>query len=118
MAVCLRQLPCQTVGNLRKVANVSTLSPAFSSCIIHTHFVEIQSYLEILLIDFCETLHVTEDKHPKFTQRKAFPKKMPIRAEIRFRAKTIVTSLSRDIYSDRAKNKIIIKFSLCVTHVL
>ena len=43
---------------------------------------------------------------------------MPIRAEIRFRAKTIVIFLSRDIYSDRTKNNIIIKLSLCVIHVL
>ena len=31
---------------------------------------------------------------------------------------TIVTSLPRDIYSDRPKNNIIITFSLCVTRVL
>ena len=43
---------------------------------------------------------------------------MPIRAEIRFRAKTIMTSLSRDIDSDRPKNDIIIKFSLCNTCVI
>ena len=30
--------------------------------------------------------------------------KNPIRAEIRFRAKTVLTSLSRDIYSDRPKH--------------
>ena len=36
-------------------------------------------------------------------RRKAFQKKMPNKAEIRFRAKTIVTSLPRDIYSDRPK---------------
>ena len=45
-------------------------------------------------------------------------KKMLKRAKIPFRAKTIVTSLSRDIYSDRPKNNIIIKFSLYVIHVL
>ena len=43
---------------------------------------------------------------------------MPIRARIRFRAKTIVNSLLRDIYSDRAKNNIIKKLSLCAIHVL
>ena len=59
-------------------------------------------------------LRVTEDKYPKYAQRKAFPKFRSIRAEIRFKAKTIVTSLPRDIYSDRPKNNIIIKFSLCV----
>ena len=63
-------------------------------------------------------LRTTEDKHPKYRLREAFPKKMPIRAEIRFRAKTVVTSLSRDIYSDRPNNNIIIKFCLCVIHVL
>ena len=41
-----------------------------------------------------------------------------MRTAIRLRAKPIVTSLSRDIYSNRPKNSIIIKFSLCVTHVL
>ena len=41
---------------------------------------------------------------------------MPIRAEIRFRAKTI--EMSRDIYSDQAKKYIMIKLSLCVIHVL
>ena len=32
--------------------------------------------------------------------------------------KNIVRSLSHDIYSDRRKNNIIIKLSLCVIHVL
>ena len=41
---------------------------------------------------------------------------MPIRAEIRFRAKTNVTSLSGDIDSDRPKNNIT-KFSLHVIHM-
>ena len=49
--------------------------------------------------------------------RKAFQKKMPNRAEIRFTTKTIVTSLSRDIYPDSSKNKIMTKFSLGVIHV-
>ena len=40
---------------------------------------------------------------------------MPIRAAIRLRAKTIVTSLSHGIYSDRLKSNIII--NLCVTRV-
>ena len=43
---------------------------------------------------------------------------MPNRAEIRFTAKTIVTSLPRDIYSYRPKNYTIIKFSLSVIDVL
>ena len=43
---------------------------------------------------------------------------MPMRAASRSRAKIIVTSFSRDLYSDRPKNNIIIKFSLCVIHVL
>ena len=41
-----------------------------------------------------------------------------IRAEIRFRAKTIVTSLLRDVYSDRAKSNVIITFSLWLLLVL
>ena len=40
---------------------------------------------------------------------------MPIRAEIRIRAKIIVTSLSRDIYSDRPKKQY---RDTCVIHVL
>ena len=48
-------------------------------------------------------LRTAEDKQPKYTYRNTFPKKMPIRAEIRFRSKTNVTSLSRDIYSDTPK---------------
>ena len=63
-------------------------------------------------------LCTTEDKHPKYRYRKAFSKKMPLRTVIRFRAKIIETSLSRDIYSDRPKNNTIVKFSLCVIHVL
>ena len=63
-------------------------------------FVEIARHLEIPLIDSCETSH----------NRRQAP-------EV-FRANTVVTSLSRDIYSDRPKNNIIIKFSLCVIHVL
>ena len=63
-------------------------------------------------------LRTTEDKHPKYRYRKSFSKKMPVRTVIRFRAKIIVTSLSRDVYSDRPKNNTIVKFSLCVIHVL
>ena len=40
------------------------------------------------------------------------------RAEIRFQAKTILTSLARDIYSDRPKNNIIMKSRPCEIHVL
>ena len=43
---------------------------------------------------------------------------MPNKAEIGFRAKTILTSLSRDIYSDCPQNNTIIKLSLSVIHVL
>ena len=43
---------------------------------------------------------------------------MPNKAEIRFRAKTIVTSLSHDIYSDCPKNNTEIKFSPSVIHVI
>ena len=44
-------------------------------------------------------------------------KKRPRGAEIRFRAKTIVTSLSHDIYSNRLKTNIIIKLSLCAEYM-
>ena len=64
-----------------------------------------------------DKLHTAEDNHPKNMWRKAFQKKMPNRAEIRFTTKTIVTSLSRDIYPDSPKSKIMIKFSLSVIHV-
>ena len=40
-----------------KRANLSGLSPAFSSCIIYTLLVEIQRNFEIPLVDFCETSH-------------------------------------------------------------
>ena len=40
-----------------KEANLSVLSPDFSSCIIYALFVEIPRYLEVPVIDFCETLH-------------------------------------------------------------
>ena len=43
---------------------------------------------------------------------------MPNRTEIRFTAKSIVTSFPRDIYSDRPKNNIMIKLSLSVIRVL
>ena len=42
-------------GSIQKVANLSALRPAFSSCMIYTLFVENQRYLEIPLIDFCKT---------------------------------------------------------------
>ena len=41
----------------QKVANLSVSSPAFRSCVIYTLLVEIARYLEIPLIDFCETSH-------------------------------------------------------------
>ena len=40
------------------------------------------------------------------------------RAEILFKAITIVMSLARDIYSNRPKSNVIIKSSLCIIHVL
>ena len=43
--------------NIQNVANLSALSPVFSSCIIFAHFGEIPRYLEIPPIDFCETSH-------------------------------------------------------------
>ena len=48
-------------------------------------------------------LCTAEGKHPQFTKRRAFPEKMRIAAAISFRAKTIVTSSSRDIHSEREK---------------
>ena len=44
-------------GSIQKIVNLSVLIPVFGSCIIHTLFVEIPRYLEIPLIDFCETSH-------------------------------------------------------------
>ena len=85
------------------IQNLSALSPAVRSCIIYTLFVEIPSYLEIPPIaGFLWN----------FAQQKT------IKGRIRFRTKTIVTSLSRDIHSDRPKSNIIIKLRLCVIHVL
>ena len=48
-------------------------------------------------------LRTVEGEHLKSTQPRAFPEKMRIRAAIPFDAKTGVTSLSHDIYSDREK---------------
>ena len=97
-------------------------------------FVYIKSSLQFMhnLYPFCRKSKISRNSPYRFlwnfrqqktiTQSirsvKAFPKKMPLRADIRFRAKTIVTSLSRDIYSDRPKTNIIIKLSVCVIHVL
>ena len=57
-------------------------------------------YISYFLLYILVKLRTAEDKQPKYTYRNAFPKKMPIRAEILFRAKTNVTSLSLDTYSD------------------
>ena len=46
-------------------------------------------------------LRTVEGEHPKSTYPRAFPEKMRIRAAIPFGAKTSVTSLSHDIYSDQ-----------------
>ena len=62
-----------------------------------------------------ELLSVHDNLSKKYV--KTFPKEMPNSAEIRFRTKTIVTSLPRDIYSDRPKDNTIIKFSLSVIHM-
>ena len=43
---------------------------------------------------------------------------MPMRAEIQFRTKTIVTTLSREIYSDRPPKKYHKKVSMCNTYVI
>ena len=43
--------------SIQKVANLFVSSPAFRSCVIYTLFEEIARYLEIPLIDFCETSH-------------------------------------------------------------
>ena len=59
-----------------------------------------------LLLQIFVKLRTTNDKHSKYRQRQTFLKKMPIRAAI------------SDIYSDRPKNNIIIKFNICVIHVL
>ena len=67
-------------------------------------------------IDFCETSQ-SRRQAPNYTYPITFPEEIRLRAEIQRGTKTIVTSLSRDIHSDREKN-IIIKFNLCVIHVL
>ena len=56
----------------------------------------------------------SKGKHPKNTKRRTFPEKMRKRAAILLRAKTIVTSLSRDIHFDRQKSNIMNKIqSIC-----
>ena len=58
-------------------------------------FYKIPRYLEIPLLYKFVKLRTEEDIYPKNTKRKAFQKKRPNRDEIRFRTKTIVTSLPR-----------------------
>ena len=74
---------------------------------IYSHLLELPIYLEIPLIDFCETSH-NGRQAPKECAVKVFPNFRSMRAEIRCKAKTIMTSFPRDIYSDRPKNNIII----------
>ena len=68
---------------MEKLAKLSAISPAVSSCMSYTLFVEIPRHLEIPPIDFYETS----------LNRRQAPKEMPIRGAIRFRAKTIVALL-------------------------
>ena len=56
---------------------------------------KIPRYLEIPILYRFVKLGRAEDIYPKNTKRKAFQKKRPNRDEIRFRTKTIVTSLPR-----------------------
>ena len=53
----LNECVIKLFGSIQKIVNLSVLIPVFGSCIIHTLFVEIPRYLEIPLIDFCETSH-------------------------------------------------------------
>jgi len=55
------ELVTKTFGKIQEVANLSALSPVFSSCRIYTLSVEIPRYLEILLVK----LRTTEDNHLK-----------------------------------------------------
>ena len=55
---------------------------------IYSHFLELPTYLEIPLIDFCETLH-NGRQAPKVCAVKVFPNFRSMRAEIRCKAKTI-----------------------------
>ena len=68
---------------------------------MYTLFVEIQRYLEIPRIHFCETSH-SRRQAPKVSVVKSISKE---NAEIRFRAKPIVMLLSRDIYCQRAASR-------------
>ena len=77
--------------------NTLSLAKVLSLRVNYSHCVEVPRYLKIPLIDFCKTLK--------------------IRPVIRLRDKTIVTSLLRDIHSDRESYNIMIKFTLCVIPV-
>ena len=76
-------------------------------------FLDIPRYLKIPLIYFCETLH-NGRQAPKECAAKSISK---VQFDKGF-AKTIVTSLLRDIYSDRPKNNIILIKSMCNTCVI
>ena len=82
---------------------------------IYALFVE--RYIEIPLIDFCETLPNRSQAHNVLVVS-SISKENADKGCNSFTTKTIVMSLSHDIYSDRPQNNIIIKFSLCVTHLL
>lgn len=89
----------------------STVSPFFSSYIIYTLLKKFQDISRFFLQIFVK-LREAEDKHPKYTQRKIFPKEITIRAEIR-----IVTSLSRifiPIAQSSYYNKFSSMFNTCV----
>ena len=86
-------------------------------CINYALSKEIPNISKFLLSIFIK-LRSAEGEHPRYKWRKAFLEKMQIWAKIWFRAKTIVTSLPRDIHSDLKKIDIILWFSLYVIHVL
>ena len=93
-------------------------------------FVCIKSSLRCMhnLCPFCRNSKISRSSSHRFSrsfaqqktfiQRIRFQKNMPNRAEIRIRAKTIVTQLSSDIYSDRTKTTVMIKFGLIVIRLL
>ena len=76
---------------------------------------------QIYSVQIFVKLRTVEGEHPKSTQRRAIPEKKRIRAAISFGAKTSVTSLPHNIYSDREKinhNKFKSICNACVIIVL
>ena len=84
--------------NIHKVGNLSALSPVFSACKIYTLFYRNSKISRNSSYRFLWNFAQQKTFIQIIRSVKHFKRKLPNRAEIRFWAKTIVTSLPRDIY--------------------